>query len=1041
MPSLWRRVASLLSVWACFALSPALAAIRPGTETHLTLPSSPADPVSFDLEADGDGPLVIEARSLALDVRIEVHAYATNGEITQPPIAQDDNSLGGTNAVVSFAAEVSRRYRVTISRADPTEKEGGEAIVRVLPGPRTPQTEADKERADQEYWAAVQAAGETNGNPALRIRGRMGLVVRDYQAGRYAAGASLAREALEIAEQAYGPHDRRLGPILGDLGLLLQLSGDYSEALIPARRAVEILVPVWGEIDGRVASARNTLGSILQDLGELHQAREQLELAVHAREALHGPESPEILPALSNLANVISDLGDTAAVLPVRERLLAIGEHAYGPDSTRIAGLLNNLAFALHRLERDSESVTLYQRALAIRLNRLGDNHPLTALSRQNLAVAWFRLGELSRAEELLRVALAQREQLLGPEHPDVALTLVNLSDVLRAQARWEEALQLLERAQSIRLRAVGPSHPLSAEVQERRARTLLGLERHAEALDAALSAEQGGRATARAIARGLPDQAALRYAALRVDGLDAAIATLAAVGTPDSASIERVWQELTLSRALVLDTMATRIAELSAASDAEANAARDRLALASERWARLVAGRTELRGAALQEAIGAAARDRAARELELAKLSQRFARNLDQRDSSLAELLGMLPARSALIAYARYAADSTSARERYAAFARAPDGRLVFRDLGDAAAIDRLVSAWRASLRGLTGDLTQDLAHEERSRQAGARLRRAVWDKVASALGKPDRVVIVTDGTLQLVPFSALPAPAGGYLVERGPILEYRSAERDVLLARDDGERSTSGALLALGAPAFDQTPATSATARRSERMLRGSSAQCTEFGKLRFTPLPAAGDEVRAVAQILGQDARVLTGLDASEESFKQLAPHSRILHLATHGFVASEKCGNGIDAPLKLAGLALAGANRRAATQPLVGEDGILTAEEIAALDLSAVAWVALSACDTGLGEIAAGEGVLGLRRAFTIAGVDTLLTALWSVDDRDARGFMTELYRARFERGLSTAEASRSASRALLEARRNRKLDTSPVRWGAFLAVGR
>jgi hypothetical protein len=49
-------------VWACFALSPALAAIRPGTETHLTLPSSPADPVSLDLEADGDGPLVIEAR-------------------------------------------------------------------------------------------------------------------------------------------------------------------------------------------------------------------------------------------------------------------------------------------------------------------------------------------------------------------------------------------------------------------------------------------------------------------------------------------------------------------------------------------------------------------------------------------------------------------------------------------------------------------------------------------------------------------------------------------------------------------------------------------------------------------------------------------------------------------------------------------------------------------------------------------------------------------------------------------------------------------
>ena len=140
-----------------------------------------------------------------------------------------------------------------------------------------------------------------------------------------------------------------------------------------------------------------------------------------------------------------------------------------------------------------------------------------------------------------------------------------------------------------------------------------------------------------------------------------------------------------------------------------------------------------------------------------------------------------------------------------------------------------------------------------------------------------------------------------------------------------------------------------------------------------------------------------------------------------------------------PLLLSGLALAGANRRASAAP-DGDDGILTAEEVASLDLSGVEWAVLSACDTGVGEIKAGEGVFGLRRAFQIAGARSVIMSLWSVDDQSTRAWMSALYDARFARGRSTSDAVHDASLALLRDRRGKGLSTHPFFWAAFVAAG-
>jgi CHAT domain-containing protein len=95
--------------------------------------------------------------------------------------------------------------------------------------------------------------------------------------------------------------------------------------------------------------------------------------------------------------------------------------------------------------------------------------------------------------------------------------------------------------------------------------------------------------------------------------------------------------------------------------------------------------------------------------------------------------------------------------------------------------------------------------------------------------------------------------------------------------------------------------------------------------------------------------------------------------------------------------------------------------------------------LSACDTGLGDIRAGEGVLGLRRAFEVAGAHSDPEPVAGPTSRPAR-WMKALYAARLERGASTADAVAEASRSVLEERRRKKQSTSPFYWAAFVAAG-
>jgi CHAT domain-containing protein len=335
----------------------------------------------------------------------------------------------------------------------------------------------------------------------------------------------------------------------------------------------------------------------------------------------------------------------------------------------------------------------------------------------------------------------------------------------------------------------------------------------------------------------------------------------------------------------------------------------------------------------------------------------------------------------------------------------------------------------------------------------------------VAARLGAVQRVFVVPDGALNLVHFAALPSGAG-YLVEHGPTIHYLSAERR--LVTDAPIPAPHRGLLAMGGPDFDVTTGASRSHRQPAPGRRGRRATepCGSVESLRFAPLPGAAAEARWIArQWPGWDpvggsraspdsVACLVGAAATEAAFKQLAPDRRVLHLATHAFFAGPGCtsapasGEGRSqedsharaaaAASLIGGLAFSGANRHDPGR--AGEDGILTAEEIAGLDLAQVEWTVLSACNSGIGDVRAGEGVFGLRRAFEIAGCRSLIMSLWPVSDEVAREWMQALYAGRFTRRLDTASAAQAAATELLKRRRARGASTHPSCWAGFIAAG-
>jgi CHAT domain-containing protein len=956
----------------------------------------------------------------------------------------------GTDSL-EYADAVDRlgRVYVTLGRtreAAPLLAEGC-AIREKRLGPGTPRVRANlrtlagvygvlgqKEKSRELYLRAHEltrkAVGADTSEFALSLRTIAALHLAQ---GKTDLAEKLLLQSRAIVKKALGPHHLEYAESLQVLASLYQTRRDYARAEPLYLEAYQIIQKAAPRVSYAHSSILNSLGSFYFATGEVAKAQTFFRQEAEVKKKLpNAPGSPWIHESAAAHAHVQSGEYEKAAAL--LQKMLAEIERNLGADSNSYFVYLLQLVSVYQQLGQTAEAHEAVTRAIEIAARIAGEDHPLYALALVTLSNLCESLGQFDNSEMLLEKVRAINEKFYGADHPEAAGYFQPLARVYLAEGKPDRAVPLCRTMLRQNLDLARNTLPWLSEAQ---AVAFLTNPYRQHARDLLLSA-------------------------LRPRARDSARDVYAAV-----------WD----SRALLARTLARRqrlLASAPMATPLAAELARTRQELAQLTLAAPEPGQGEAR----HRRLARLNEDKERLEKELARLGQETGKLPASEESSPADLARHLADDEAVVDIVEAtvlipSADKKGLRidSHYDAFIltrrkQAPGYSVVWQTLGPTRPIDDAIENWREHL---VGEKDPFVYGRRRKRAAAAdsgregTLKALVWDRIEPHLGGRTTVVILPEGRLTLLPWAALPGKKPGTLLLDSHAIGTASHGQHLveLLTR---KTKPEGNLLLVGGVDYG--------ARPQQGM--------TMPDRRQWRPLPATVAEIEAIAglwQGQGKPA-VLTGKAAGELALRRVLPGARFAHLATHGFFADDSYrtalkhqtgqeqlfaggAGGSQAhatvtarnPLILSGIVLSGANLPPQTDreglPM-GEDGILTAEEVASLRLERTELVVLSACETGIGTEVPSEGVFGLQRAFALAGARTTVASLWEVGDDATRALMLEFYQNLWQRKMSKLKALCEAQRTLAQrydpaTKRLRPPGTAaapcpPFFWAAFVLNG-
>lgn len=903
--------------------------------------------------------------------------------------------------------------------------------------------------SEQALGILAEAVGRQHPDVAKTLNN---LAVAKQRRGDYGDALRCYEEAAEILEAILGRQHPDTATAINNLADWHRSQGDYSQARPLYSEALAIRRQVFGDQHVDTAASWNNLGLLLQETGDYAGAKQAHEKALAICEHVVGAEHPHTGTALNNLGLLFLLMGDEPTARRYYERAVAVRRAALGEQNLDTAASLGNLGRAVLSTDGPAAARPLLKAAADGILAAVGDKHPDYATALLGLGYADELAGDAAAAEQAyLRACL-----VFGRDHPNAALCLDALGSLYLARGDMPKAQTCIEAALASRRKLLGEQHPSTGQSLHQMGQWYYWNANAAESARWLRAALQVGRQNLDLTSTAQSERQQLRmFATLKHRLNDYLSLVLQTPGDAAEAYAHVLVWKGSVFRQQQQASVAARQPELAPLLEKLRTAA-SRLATMSfqttavtqrDPWRQQVAALSEEREK-LESQLASASREfRQARE---PVTTQRLAQSLPS-GTVLVDLVEF--AYSPLPA--AVAAERPQLTWRLAAFVVARDRPVALLDLGAVDTVTAAVLAWR-----------RDFGQSASAKDAAAALRRQLWEPLHDHLQGAETVLVSADGALNLFPLAALPGSRpDSYLIEEQAVAMLPVPAGLLADAGDDDRKPSAASLLLIGDVDFDAA---------GEAADPAAAAANASGGLFSFPPLPAAAEEVRQIGELAqrllsNQEQEVLSKAAATNQAFRQRAARHRFVHVATHGFFAppglrsvlSRPEGRGAEPadlgawelqqplvgchPGLLSGLALAGANH-AGGLSAEGGAGLLTALEVAALDLHHVELLVLSACETGLGQVASGEGVLGLQRAFQISGVRATVTSLWKVDDQATRELMVRFYTNLWEKKMPKLAALREAQLGMLRGG-DASRDTSaaddrrsPRHWAAFVLSG-
>ncbi len=850
-------------------------------------------------------------------------------------------------------------------------------------------------------------------------------------------------KALEIRKKNFGESHPQTAISYNNLGEVFDLKGDYDEALIYFLKSLNIRENYHQDLSLETALAYSNVGSIYSHKGEYQKALTYHLKSLEIREKTFKGKHPDIATSYNNIGVAYYQKRNYEKALEYFEKTLKMRQELLGKQHPDIAIAYNNMGVAEYLKKNHLKALDYYTKALEIKRITLGATHPALAQTYSNIGTTYFEMGEYQQALEFYRQALNLQRNHLGDKHPFVAGAYNNLGGNYFRIGNYEKALEnyhlsLLANTPEFENQNSESFPSVSEFMDERRSLyALLGktecfLKMHEEessenqlkiAYEHLLLADKLIDKT-RNLYTNESDKILLAEIVHRMTDLALQTCQQLYIYTLDRSYLHRTFYFVEKSKSVVL------LASIAAKNFDELPS--ELVRQEQELLKKISLGESQLiEDKASTEKVNAEKLDLTRQKIfelrrEYEILIQEFAKkypkyyelkydvNIRSTKELQSEILRKQP-RTALVEYFIGRDDRI-----YICVLTAKKYEMLILN-----GADGLENAIRGLRNGIKYKVNKVFVSY--SSELYQTLMQPVVNYFHKNRLKVNKLIIVNDGLTAYLPFETLlTQPTEGsdmnykkfpYLAKDYTISYTFSA---TLMANKFHQKQFGDSTYIAFAPIFEKKNTKIVPEQGRSELPSWSN---TVLDGQRIAPLPATKTETEGIQRLYKKKRMTTQNMleqDASERQVKNRnLENYRFIHFATHGFMNEMNP--------QLSGLLLA-------QNPNQTEDGILYAGEIYNLRLKADL-VMLSACQTGLGKIVRGEGIIGLTRGFLYAGAKNVGVSMWKVADESTSGLMINFYKYLLK-GKSKPEALQKAKQKLMKSKQYQH----PYYWGAFVLIG-